>query len=285
MKSIQFSIFSGSFWKKFFLRLLLTTGFLGVFMSTLYAYIPNAGTIYENWLQEIFVELPSGTDGLQTELQNLTVQRANALVDEDGNAVAKGVIGTGAEGEVLIGDTSSISGDLLKVSGVDTKDAAVQITAISGNPEVSLGDTNGLHGSVYKDTSSGELRVWTGDSGVSPTGQDAIEIKNDRINFTTSLRARGNLVVTAFKCTAGSGFLVGFDDDANPICSNDTDTTSWIAVPNAPGVCSARCGGGTMEYTVSCRDANYAVVADSVCEGLDLEKPSESRVCNDFVCE
>jgi len=265
-------------------------GFLALFVAGVFANPSNVGSLYSKWIQQILVEAPETMDN---EITNPTVQRAHTLVDENGTEIARGAVSAQGQKVLLVGTDFSTE-DTVRVYGADAK---LKITATSGNPEISLGDTDGSHGSLYEDSDSGELRVWTGKkTGEVLNGQNAIEISgsgNDAgVNFSNELYAKGKKIVTTFSCTDENnndlGLLIGFDADGNPLCSSDTNKTSWVSVPKAGKyVCSAECGGGTVDFEVSCRSGDdYSVEEDDqVCIDLGLEKPLETRACNTFACK
>lgn len=276
---------SSSFsWKSLATRLFLTFFFLVILAAGVFAAPNGVGTLYEKWMQEIFVSLPEGNNASTTPLSNPTVQRAHTIADENGTEVARGAVSSTGEKTLLIG-TDFASDDTVRIYG---EDAGIQITAKSGNPEISLGETDGSHGSVYLDSNSGALRVWTGkkEGGVL-NGQNALEISGNQINFPEKLQANGTNVITAFTCPADSGVLIGFDTEGNPLCSNNTNKTSWVSVPKEEKyTCSVECGGGTVDFDVKCKSGeNYSVLEDDqVCLDLGLEKPDETRECNTFSC-
>ena len=269
------------FWKSLFTRVFLTLLFLSVLTAGVFASPTPEGSLYENWIQKILVSPDS-----------ITVQRSHTIVDENGAEIAR--VAPSPKGKnVLVIGTDFATEDTLKIKGNDQDDAVLQVTALSGNPEISLGDTAGSHGSLYTNIDTGELRVWTGkkENGVL-VGQNSLEISGAgntaRVHFPEKLQENGKNVVTVFQCAEDAGVLIGFDIDGNALCSNDSSKTSWVSVPTAEKYpCSVECGGGTVDFDVSCRSGdNYLVEEeDQVCIDLGLEKPLETRECNLHACK
>ncbi len=274
MKNLFSSAFSWSFLKTAFLRFFLILIFLGAFVATSLAYVPYAGSLYSKWMSQIFVELPDGENAFTQPLSNPTVQRSHALSDINGDESAWATEGTNGQKQLLIGENVK-SSDTVKVAG---ENAGVRVQALSGNPEISLGETDGNHGSLYFDTTSGEMRVWTGkkENGAL-VGQNAFSLSDSGVNFPEKLTANGVPLVSVFSCAEGAGLLQGFDENAQPICSVSDSSTIWVAVPT-----SYTCTNGKISYSVSCRSgADFSVVEEnSVCENLDLVKPAAERDCS-----
>lgn len=265
------------------IRAFFVLSFLFLFSFSFASGIPNAGTLYEKWLKEVFVTLPTGENGLEEKLSVPTVHRAHAIADETGTEVA-----WADEDRFLVGKKSydqNNVGNLFITAPDDTVDAEMKIsTSGTGNPELSLGDMQTEHASLYFDTTSGELRVWN--------GQNGLEIGESTVEFPEGLYvtkgAKVVKAVTAFECERDGEFLTGFDKDANPICSSDVDRSLWVSQPIAE--CSVSCGGGIQTFDVQCRDIlensnvvdSFGIVDESRCN--DKPKPPSERECNMHAC-
>lgn len=132
-------------------------------------------------------------------------------------------------------------------------------------------------------------------SGVKPPTVESCNLQACTASFTWNIgpysacskTCGGGTTFREVRCQSNSGAFVADTNCPNPkpetskTCNTNVCPIVYNWAVGVPGACSATCGGGTANRSVTCQDAQQNVADDSFCT---QEKPSTTVPCNTQSC-